>query len=94
MKILIILSLTALILFPSLVSADCADLGDFTNWVRVGPRRILFYEGNRPIAIVNVVYCDVYPWSRIRLLRSYVCDSDSIMIDGEVCNLMSMKAEY
>ena len=94
MKMLISLSLVIAFLIPTLAFADCVDLGGFTGWVAEGTHRIRFYEGERPIAIVNVPYCDVYPWSRIRLVRSYVCDSDSLFIDGEKCSIMTVQVLY
>ena len=45
-----------------------------------------------PIARVAVPYCTLNPSSSIRLLKSYVCDGDKIMIDGSGCLIMSVSS--
>jgi hypothetical protein len=80
--------------FPNMASADCADLGHFTSWVREGEHAIVFYMGNVPLARLNIPYCEIYPFSAIRLIKSYVCDSDSILVDGETCSIMTVNELY
>jgi hypothetical protein len=92
--ILILSSLTILLLFPNLVLADCMDLGRFTSWMLEDTNEIIFYEGQRPLALLSILNCEVRPSSIIRLTKSYICDSDSIIIDGEECSIMTVKALY
>jgi hypothetical protein len=92
-KIWIGLSL-AILLFPAFVSADCADLGRFSHWYLETSHAIIFYAGEIPLARVEVPFCEVTPLSTIRLIKSYVCDSDEIMIDGVACRIITVKVLY
>jgi hypothetical protein len=83
-----------LLLFPVLVSADCLDLGEFTNWVVEDEHTVVFYRQSRPLARVEISDCNVGPSSDIRLIDSYLCDSDEIMIDNEKCHIMTLKVLY
>ena len=93
-KIWILLSLAVLLLSPNLATGDCADLGRFTNWFREDEHTIVFYMGEKPIARVNVPYCEILPSSMIRLTKSYVCDSDNIVVDDRECSIMAVKILY
>jgi len=84
----------AIILFPTFVSADCADLGRFTNWILETSHAVIFYAGEKPLARVEIPYCEITPLSTIRLLKSYVCDSDEIMVDGVACRIITVKILY
>ena len=84
----------AILLFPTFVSADCADLQRFTNWILESSHTVLFYAGQRPLARVEIPNCEISPLSTIRLIKSYVCDSDEIMIDGVACHILSVKILY
>ena len=92
-KIGVVVSLTILF-FPALVSADCADLGRFTSWYLEGAHTVIFYNGDMPLARVEIPYCDITPLSKILLLNSYVCDSDQIMVDGVACRIITVKILY
>jgi hypothetical protein len=92
-KIWIVLSLT-IILLPAFVSADCSDLGRFTSWYLETSHTIIFYAGEIPLARVEVPFCEVSPLSTIRLINSYVCDSDEIMVDGVACRIIAVKVLY
>ena len=92
-KIWMILSL-AILLFPTFVSADCADLGRYTSWILETSNTIVFYAGQRPLARVEIPNCEIYPLSTIRLINSYVCDSDEIIIDGITCHIISVQILY
>jgi hypothetical protein len=72
-KIWIVLSLTIL-LFPAFVSADCADLGRFTNWYLETLHTVVFYVGETPLARLDTPNCEMNPLSTIRLIKSYVSD--------------------
>jgi hypothetical protein len=85
-----ILSL-AILLFPTFVSADCANLERITHWILETSHTVLFYVAQKPIARVEMPNCEISPLSTIRLLNSYVCDSDKILIDGVACNIITVK---
>jgi hypothetical protein len=89
----ILLSLM-LLLSPTLVLGDCADLSNYTDWVREDSHTIVFYEGNIPLARLNIPYCEVLPSSTVRLIKFYMCDSDDIIIDNNRCTLMTVKVLY
>ena len=84
----------ATILFPTFVSADCADLEKYTSWILETSHTILFYDGERPLARVEIPYCEITPLSTIRLLNSYVCESDEMMVDGVACRIITVKVLY
>ncbi len=86
-KMFVLLGLVILLLFPPLILADCLDLGGYTSWYVQGAHTILFYQGFRPIASVDVPYCWVRPESSIRLIKNYVCDADYVIVDGDKCTI-------
>lgn len=90
-KIIVLFILGVFLFLPTLVSADCVDLGKFTSWVLESEHKIIFYMGVKPIARLEVQDCEIQPSSSIRLSKSYVCDSDEIVIDGNTCNIMSLE---
>ena len=92
-KIWIILSL-AIILFPTFVSADCADLGRFTGWYLETLHTAVFYRGETPLARLDIPNCQMNPLSTIRLIKSYVCDLDEIMVDGVACHIITVNGSY
>ncbi|NWG02816.1 MAG: hypothetical protein HXY44_08175 [Syntrophaceae bacterium] len=94
MRILILVSVLVWLLFPALVSADCLDLGEFTSWVLEDEHTVVFYKQMRPIARLEIPGCSIGPSSNIRLIKSYICDSDEIMIDNEKCNIMTLEVLY
>ena len=84
----------AILLFPAFVSADCADLGRYTSWILESSHAVVFYAGQRPLARVEIPNCEIRPLSTIRLMKSYVCDSDEIMIDGVACHIITVDILY
>jgi hypothetical protein len=86
----ILLSVAVALIFPSIVFSDCVDLGRATSWYVQGGHSIIFYNGLMPIARVDVPYCALNPSSSIRLLKTYVCDADKIIIDGSGCVIMNV----
>ena len=93
-KILILMSFGILLLIPALAFADCLDLGGFTGWVVEGSHTLVFYTGMRPIARLEIPDCTIRPSSSILLVKSYVCDTDEIMIDNEKCSILTLEALY
>lgn len=47
-------------------------------------------DQNNPLAKVVFQDCAVNASSNIRLLESDVCDSDSLLVDGQECAIMSV----
>ena len=92
-KIAIVLSL-AIILLPTFVSADCVDLGRFTNWIVETSHSLVFYAGARPLARLEVPNCEIDPLSIVRLRTSYVCEEDEIIIDGVACHIITVEKLY
>ena len=88
--VFVLLSFSLLAFFPGVVLSDCTDLGRFTSWTVQGESTIIFYSENLPIAQVVLQDCTVNTSSNIRLVRSYVCDSDSILINGQECSIMTL----
>jgi hypothetical protein len=70
--------------------ADCTDLSLMTNWYVQGDQSIIFYRGNSPLAQVDLEDCTVNASSTIRFIKTYVCDGDQIMVDGQACNIMAV----
>jgi hypothetical protein len=90
-KIIILFILGAVLFLPTLVTADCVDLKNFTSWILESEHKVIFYVGVKPIARLEVQDCRIQPSSSIRLIQSYVCDSDEIIIDGYKCGIISVK---
>ena len=89
-KKVILLSFAMLLLFSSLALADCVSLVGFTDWFAEDNHNVVFYRGSRPLGTLNIPDCSIKPSSTIRLSKSYVCDSDKIIIDGEECTIMTV----
>jgi hypothetical protein len=89
-KLIILMSLPIVLLCPSLVLSDCADFSVSTSYYVEGGHSIIFYSGMVPFAHVDVPYCALNPSSRVSLMKSYVCEGDSIMIDDSKCTIMNL----
>ncbi len=92
MKRIILVIVSSLILFssPNLVLSDCTDFGRVTNWYVQDENTIIYYSQNRPVAKIVLQDCSINSSSNIRFLKNYVCDGDSLLIDGEKCEIMSL----
>ncbi len=88
--ILVIVSFLILLSSPDLVLSDCTDFGRVTNWYVQDEATIIFYSQNSPVAKIVLQDCTVNSSSNIRFLKTYMCDSDSLLIDGEKCSVMSL----
>ncbi len=73
------------VVIPTIAVCDCVDLGRVSDYYIEGAHTILFYLGRRPYARVVVPYCTLYSDSTIRLTRTYTCDTDRLVVDGEEC---------
>ncbi len=93
-KIRALLSFILLVLSPNLVSADCADLSNFTRWIREGNHTIVFYMEDIPLARLDIPYCSILTSSTIRLTKFYTCDSDDVIVDNKPCSVMTVELLY
>ncbi len=89
-KIILLISLGMFLLSPIPALADCVSLVSFTDWFAQDTHDVVFYRGSRPLASLNVPNCSISPSSTIFLIKSYVCDLDKIIIDGEECTIMTV----
>ncbi len=85
------LGLGIVFLLPSLSSAECTNIGSFSNFTLEGNNTVILYAGSSPVLRFDVMDCSVQPRSKIQLIKSDVCDGDEIMIDGSKCTMMEIK---
>ncbi len=90
-KLFLPLFLGIFFLFPNTSWAECTDIGYFDRFSLEGTNTVILYTGPMPIVRFDVQNCNVQPSSKIRLLRSNVCDGDEILIDGKRCVMMEIK---
>ncbi len=88
----LVLSVAMMLFFSSLALADCVSLASFTDWVAQDTHKVVFYRGTRPLGTLDIPNCFVTPSSAVIIIKSYVCDSDKIIIDGEECTIMAVKS--
>jgi hypothetical protein len=89
-NILVLLCLGIFLALPNLAVSDCKDFGRVTNWYVQDENTIIFYSQNIPVAEIVLQDCTVNSSSNIRFLKTYMCDNDSLLIDGEECAIMSL----
>jgi hypothetical protein len=89
-NILMLLGLGILLVLPNLAVSDCADFGRVNSWYVQDENTIIYYSQIRPVAQIVLQDCTVNSSSNIRFLKTYMCDSDSLLIDGEECAIMSL----
>ena len=89
-KNLILVCFSILLALPNLAVSDCKDLGRVTSWYVEDENTIIAYIQNTPAAKIVLEDCTVSASSNIRLLKSYVCDEDKIIVDGEECAIMTL----
>ncbi len=84
------MSILMFLFFPTLALSDCTDLGRSTGWAAQDNQTIIYYRGNAPLATIVLQDCTVNGSSSIRLLKTYVCDDDKVLVDGQECAIMSV----
>ena len=84
--------ISAVLSFPDAATSDCVDLTRTTSYYVQGAHTIIFYEGMRPVALVEVPYCAIRQESNVRLTKNYLCDFDDILIDGDACSIMTVSS--
>jgi len=89
-NILILACLGFLLVLPNFAVSDCTDFGRVTSWYVQDENTIIAYRQNTPVAKIVLQDCKVNASSNIRLLKSYLCDGDNIIVDGEQCAIMTV----
>ena len=89
-KIGVFLSFAMLLFIANLAISDCADFGRMTGFKVQDNQTITFYSQNSPIAQIKLQHCTVDSSSNISLIKSYVCDGDSIIVNGQECAIMAL----
>jgi hypothetical protein len=88
--------LVGLLALPQAGWGDCVNLGGsflggFTSFATRSDNRVILYAGEAPVMQFDLLDCQVDASSKIRLLKSYMCDGDRIEIDGTPCVMLSVK---
>ena len=86
----VLMCLGILLAVPNIAVSDCMDFGRVTSWYAQDENTIIAYRQNTPIAKIVLQDCTVNSSSNIRLTKSYMCDEDSLIIDGQECAIMSL----
>ena len=89
-NMIIAFGFSLLLISPVPALCDCTDLGHATSWQVMDEQSVLFYVRNTPLAKIVLQDCTITQSSNVRLLKSYVCDSDSLLVDGQECAIMSV----
>jgi len=71
--------------------AGCADLSNTTNWSDIDTHRVVMYQKNKAIAVLEIPYCTILKTSDIRLIKDTVCNWDKIIVSGEVCDVRKVE---
>ncbi len=77
-------------LSPGIAGADCVSVRYFNNFYVLADGTLVLYYFSYPLAYIDLQDCTVEPTSEIRLLSGYICDNDHILIDGDVCTIMTV----
>ena len=70
--------------------SDCIDMSRATTWAVQDSRTIIYYSQNAPVAKFVLQDCEVSGSSNIQLTKTYMCDEDNLIVDGQPCGLMSL----
>ena len=89
-NIFILMCLGILLAVPNLAVSDCKDFGRVTSWYVQDENTIIYYSQDSPVAKIVLQDCTVNSSSNIRFLKTYICDGDSLLVDGEECAIMSL----
>jgi hypothetical protein len=79
------------VLSGSIAWAGCADLSTSTDWSDIDTHRIVMYQQNKAIAVLEIPYCTIRKSSDIRLIKDTVCNWDKIIVSGEVCDVRKIE---
>ncbi len=89
-RLLVLLCVLSIFLTPGFATADCASARYFNNFYVLADGTLILYYFSYPLAYVDLQDCTVEPTSEVRLLSPYICDNDHILIDGDVCTIMTV----
>ena len=82
----------ALFFIPSVVMGECLDVRGSTDWYVQGGHKLIIYKEITPLAYLDIPYCILRASSEIRLLKTYLCDGDKILVDGDQCTIRSVRS--
>ncbi len=91
-NLVLVLMFTIWVSSPGVAVSDCTDFSGSTSWYPQGEHTIIFYVQTSPVAQIDLQDCTVSPSSNIRLLKTYMCDSDRIVVDGQECAILTLKS--
>ena len=87
-NILILVCFGIFAVLPSIVLADCADIGGFSSF-SVDGTTVTLYARNKPFVKFDA-QCGIESTSKLQLLKSYVCDGDEVLVDGSKCTILNI----
>jgi hypothetical protein len=90
-RILVLLLGLSLLALPNLVSAGCADVSRATGYYVQGGHDIIVYSRMTPLAYISLFQCSVNADSNIQFTKAYLCDTDSLIIDGDFCPILTIR---
>jgi hypothetical protein len=89
-NIIIVTIFSVFLCYTNVTLCDCTDLHRATSWVVQDERTIIYYAENTSVAKIVLQDCEVSSSSNVRLTKTYMCDEDNLIIDGQECALMSL----
>ncbi len=87
---LLVFGFLLLVFSPNQVFSDCLDLKRSTGWYALDEQTVIFYTRSTPVARVVFQDCTVDASSNIHLLNSYLCDGDTVLVNGQSCPIMTV----
>ena len=88
----LILWVFAFLLLANLAFADCVNVSRATSYYVQGGHDVIIYDRLTPLAYVNIRWCNLHSDSSVQLTTRYLCDSDIILIDGQACDIFSIRS--
>lgn len=92
MKERLVFLVLILLFLPNLVWADCVDATRVTSYYIQGAHDFILYNRLTPAAYVNVPWCNIFSDSVIQSTAGYICDGDKVIIDGQACDIFSVRS--
>jgi hypothetical protein len=84
-------TLLAIIIVAFIASADYISLTGYEKWSMVDNHSFILYQSGRPIALIKVD-CYLYSSSDLIIPGTYIGPYDKVIIDKEVCEILSIKS--
>ena len=88
---LILIGLLSILILPGRVSADCMSVGPFDNFILQGDDTVILTSGGQALVKIET-NCTIYEKSRVRLLKNYICDGETIMVDDKNCTMVTVSS--